>query len=256
MKIIKGLIIAFSLYSRIPMPRFEWKEEDMRYNLCFLPFVGALIGVLIYGSLYFIDSAGLPILLKICAVSVIPLIITGGFHVDGFMDVADAHNSYRSKEEKLKILKDPHIGAFAVISLLIYSLIWAGALTIIFDKGSNGILIPLAFIFVISRIGTAASSVLLKKAKDDGMLKNETNMTGNFQLAILGIEFAACVLAVGFADIYAALLMTAGLIIFYIYYRYKTYKEFGGVTGDTAGYFVCMCELTQAVILAVYCLIR
>jgi adenosylcobinamide-GDP ribazoletransferase len=172
------------------------------------------------------------------------------------MDVADAHNSYKSKEEKLKILKDPHIGAFAVISLLIYSLIWAGALTVIFDKGSNVSFIPLAFVFVISRIGTAVSSVLLKKAKDDGMLKNETNKTGKTQLVILGIELAACVLAVGLSDIYVALLMAAGLLLFYIYYRYRTYKEFGGVTGDTAGYFVCMSELTQLLILAAYCLIR
>ncbi len=256
MRIIKGFIIAFSLYSRIPMPRFEWKEEDMRYNLCFLPFVGALIGALVYGSLYLIDLAALPLLLKICASSVIPIIVTGGFHVDGFMDVADAHNSYKSKEEKLKILKDPHIGAFAVISLLIYSLIWAGALTVIFDKGSNVSFIPLAFVFVISRIGTAVSSVLLKKAKDDGMLKNETNKTGKTQLVILGIELAGCVSAVGLSDIYVALLMAAGLLLFYIYYRYRTYKEFGGVTGDTAGYFVCMSELTQLLILAAYCLIR
>ena len=70
------------------MPRFEWKEEDMRYNLCFLPFVGALIGALVYGSLYLIDLAALPLLLKICASSVIPIIVTGGFHVDGFMDGA------------------------------------------------------------------------------------------------------------------------------------------------------------------------
>ena len=46
----------------------------------------------------------------------IPLMITGGFHVDGFMDTMDAFHSYQEKEQKLNILKDSHIGAFAAVS--------------------------------------------------------------------------------------------------------------------------------------------
>ena len=49
MHLLKGLIIAFSMYSRIPVPQFEWKEEDMRYTLCFFPWVGAGIGAACYG---------------------------------------------------------------------------------------------------------------------------------------------------------------------------------------------------------------
>lgn len=48
MRIIKSFFIAFSMYSKIPMPQFEWKDEDMRYALCFFPWVGAVIGVLWY----------------------------------------------------------------------------------------------------------------------------------------------------------------------------------------------------------------
>ena len=35
MRIIKSFFIAFSMYSKIPMPQFQWKDEDMRYALCF-----------------------------------------------------------------------------------------------------------------------------------------------------------------------------------------------------------------------------
>ena len=45
-KIGKSIAIAFSMYSKIPMPQFEWKEEDMRYSMCFFPFVGIVIGLL------------------------------------------------------------------------------------------------------------------------------------------------------------------------------------------------------------------
>ncbi len=63
-----------------------------------------------------------------------PLLLTGGFHVDGFMDTMDAFHSYQPKERKLEILKDSHIGAFAVIMLAVYGLIYMGAFSEITDK--------------------------------------------------------------------------------------------------------------------------
>lgn len=45
----------------------------------------------------------------------IPVLITGGIHLDGLLDTADALSSYKTKEEKLEILKDSHAGAFAII---------------------------------------------------------------------------------------------------------------------------------------------
>ena len=51
MKILKSIAVAFSMYSRIPMPRFEWGSEDMKYHLIFFPFIGVVIGALEYGWL-------------------------------------------------------------------------------------------------------------------------------------------------------------------------------------------------------------
>ena len=42
MHIIRGIAVAFSTYSKIPMPQFVWKEEDMRYSMCFFPWIGAV----------------------------------------------------------------------------------------------------------------------------------------------------------------------------------------------------------------------
>lgn len=44
MKIIKSICVAFSMYSKIPMPRVEWNEKNMKYAMCFFPLVGAVIG--------------------------------------------------------------------------------------------------------------------------------------------------------------------------------------------------------------------
>ena len=68
------------------MPHLEWQEDDMKYNLAFLPLVGVIIGALEYALIRFALYYELPEVFSIAVISAIPLIVTGGFHVDGFMD--------------------------------------------------------------------------------------------------------------------------------------------------------------------------
>ena len=134
MHILKSIIIAFSMYSKIPMPQFEWKEEDMKHVLCFFPWIGIVIGLCLYFWRLLCDRFGIRNLCYVFIGTAIPLLLTGGFHVDGFMDTMDAFHSYQPKERKLEILKDSHIGAFAVIMLAVYGLIYMGAFSEITDK--------------------------------------------------------------------------------------------------------------------------
>ena len=113
MSVIKSFFIAFSIYSKIPVPQFAWKEEDMRYTLCFFPWVGAVIGLCFLLWNRFAGVYGIPSTARAAVGAVLPLAISGGFHADGFMDTMDALHSYRDRERKLEILKDSHIGAFA-----------------------------------------------------------------------------------------------------------------------------------------------
>ena len=86
MHIIRGIAVAFSTYSKIPMPQFVWKEEDMRYSMCFFPWIGAVIGAILWGWFRLSALLGISTLAFILISAALPLIITGGFHVDGFMD--------------------------------------------------------------------------------------------------------------------------------------------------------------------------
>ena len=81
MHLLKGIVIAFSMYSGIPMPRMEWKEEDMRYALCFFPLVGAVIGGFCYAWLRICEAAGIASLARSCVCAAIPLLIAGGIHM-------------------------------------------------------------------------------------------------------------------------------------------------------------------------------
>ena len=250
MTILKAIAVAFAQYSRIPVPRFEWKEEDMRYSLSAFPLVGAVIGLVFFGVYRCAQYFALPDTAAALLLTAVPLIITGGFHVDGFMDVSDALSSYKSKEEKLAILKDPHIGAFAVIRLAICGLIYTASLIMVLaSDGAPGLIPGIAAGFVLSRCLSAQSVLNFKSAKKEGMLYYEATSAAGGRKVNITIVSIIAVIAVWFMAFFAwtagSLLMAAALLSF-IWYKYISYKEFGGITGDTAGYFVVICETAIA----------
>ena len=51
MHVIRSLCIAFSTYSRIPVPQVAWTDENRKYSMCFFPLIGAVIGLLLWGWL-------------------------------------------------------------------------------------------------------------------------------------------------------------------------------------------------------------
>ncbi len=251
MNIFKWFAVSFSLYSRIPMPHFEWKEDDMRHSLIFFPEVGLVIGILTYFINIIPAVEQLPLLVRTVITLLIPLIVTGGFHLDGYMDTADALKSYRPAEEKLRILKDPHIGAFAVIGLCTCMLIFAGSTAMILEYGDRRTLMILAAVYPMSRALSGILAISLKKAKTDGMLAGETERAGMGITVSLTVQLAAAAAFMVCLDLMSGIAVLAGMLIFVIFYISMTKKQFGGVTGDTAGYFVTVGEMTACVILAV-----
>ncbi len=255
MNIFRWLSVSFSLYSKIPMPHFEWNEDDMRHSLIFFPFVGLVIGALTYFINIIPAVSGLPLFVRSIITLLIPLIITGGFHLDGYMDTTDALKSYRPVEEKLRILKDPHIGAFAVIGLATVLLIMCASMGVILEYGDGRKIILLAMIYPVSRALSGILAISLKKAKADGMLAGETESAGAGIVITLTVQLAAFIAFMVCLDLIAAAAAVCGILLFVIFYINMTKKQFGGVTGDTAGYFVTVSELTACLILAVVSLL-
>lgn len=245
MGIVKSFLIAFSMYSRIPTPRFQWEERDMRYTFCFFPWVGAVIGVCVYGWNCLCDRCGIGMVCRAAVDGALPLLITGGFHVDGFMDTMDAFHSYQSRERKLEILKDSHIGAFAVIMLALYGLLYVGAFSEIGDKR---VLKIVCAGFFLARCLSGIGAVSFPLAKGDGMLFLFADRAHRrIVKGALYVQSAGCVLGMVLVSFGTGAAVTAAaLAAFWWYYR-RCRREFGGITGDTAGYFVVLCELCMAV---------
>lgn len=253
MKIFRWLAVTFSMYSKIPMPRFEWKDDDMAHSLTFFPVVGAVIGAVICLLNCISPISSLPVAVRIIVTILIPLVITGGFHVDGFMDTEDAMNSYASKEKKLEILKDSHIGAFAVISLVKWLLAYAAAITalLLSDRFSFKVCVIFGMTFVISRGLSGLTSLLFEKAKKTGMLYEETKNKQRGTVICLTVQLILACAAVLYMNIFYGAVVLVAFALYTLYYRYKVYKEFGGVTGDTAGFFLTTGEVVSAVMLGV-----
>lgn len=240
MKLVKSFFIAFSLYSKIPVPQFEWKEEDMKYTLCFFPWVGAVIGGCVCLWRVFCEAYEVGLVCDTFFCAAIPLLITGGFHVDGFMDTMDAFHSYQPKEKKLEILKDSHIGAFAVIMFALYGLFYLGAFSEIRDKALFGIVCEG---FFLSRCLSGIAAVSFPSAKKEGLLYLFSNASQKTIVrAALGIQGAACVVCMMLLSFVAGAVVAAAAMLSFGYYYYRCRKELDGITGDTAGYFVLLCE--------------
>lgn len=253
MAIFKPLAVAFSLYSRIPMPRFQWREEDMKHNLVFFPLVGLVVGALAFTVAWIADLAQLNVLTRVAIVSAVPLIVTGGFHVDGFMDVEDALRSYKSREEKLAILKDPHIGAFAVICLASFGLLWCASLSVIVENLRA--MAAFALFFYVVRALSGALALRLRPARKDGMLRAETAKAGAVDFWLLTSQALLGTVAAIAVDWRVGLAAALGVLVFTGRYKRLCYREFGGVTGDTAGYYVTVAEGTAAFMAAAVCVV-
>ena len=249
MRLLRTIAVTFALYSRIPMPHFVWKDEDMKYSMSVFPWVGAVIGLAYWAVFRCGEVLGLPVMAVCFLMTAVPLILTGGFHVDGFMDVSDALSSFKTREQKLEILKDPHIGAFAVIRLCIAGLIYTASLTIVLESENVGrLVICLAAGFFLARALSALGVLTFRSARNEGMLFYEATTAGGGRTANLvmtGIQIAAAIGIMTYAGFPAGGLTVIAAIASFTWYKYKSYKEFGGIPGDTAGWFVTVCEVAM-----------
>lgn len=241
MRVLQTIAVAFSMFSRIPVPAVPWEKENLRYALCAFPLVGAVIGLLCWGWAALCGFLAVPALLRAVGFCVIPVLLTGGIHLDGFCDTWDARSSNRSMDMKQEILKDPHIGSFAVIHLCLYFLV-------LFALWSElpvypPVVVLLSFCLSRALSGLAAASFPL--AKDTGLAHTFASAADKQRVtAVLIVLSAALALAIGFAGngLTGWVADIAAFLVF-VYYRWMAVREFGGISGDLAGWFLQTAEL-------------
>jgi adenosylcobinamide-GDP ribazoletransferase len=112
------LVLAFQFLTILPWPRMRVRHpEDLGGSMAFYPIVGAALGSAMVG-VYFVGSEVFPDGVLRPALVVLLIILTGGLHLDGFADVCDGFYAGKSKDEALRIMKDPHLGTMAVVGII------------------------------------------------------------------------------------------------------------------------------------------
>ena len=242
MIVLQTIAVAFAMFSAIPVPQFDWNEKNMRYAMCAFPLIGAVCGALwcLCGAL------PLPALVRAGGFCLVPVWVTGGIHLDGYADTCDALSSYGSREQKLEILKDPHCGAFAVIRLCSYFLAYFALCTAVQFTPRIGLCWTLALVLERALSGLAIASFPL--ARSTGLAHTfasaaDRKAVCSVLLVLAGLLCAALVLLGGGALVLAALL---------VFWRYRVVsdRQFGGITGDLAGWFLQKAELWMLAALA------
>ncbi|MDD3797349.1 MAG: adenosylcobinamide-GDP ribazoletransferase, partial [Lachnospiraceae bacterium] len=182
---LMGFVVAFSMYSKIPMPRLEWTSRNMKYCMCFFPLIGLVIGALDIAWYQLAVYLGFGQIFRTAVLILIPVIVTGGIHLDGLLDTADALSSYKPMEEKLLILKDSHAGAFAIIVGIFYFVLSFG----VFSEVTLQKLYVIGAGFVLSRAFSGLGLVSLKKAKNTGLLAAFSDAAANQKVAAVMIGY-------------------------------------------------------------------
>lgn len=159
---ITGFFMAWGMFCAIPCPHRVWDEDKRRWMLIMYPFLGLMMGALwfaLYGVLLALE---VPVVLTAAAMTVYPFLVSGCIHLDGFMDVSDAVLSRRDLAARQRILKDSHVGSFAVIRTVMLFLFFFAAMLVI--AGRNCLLDGafLGALMAASR-GAAAFDTIRKK---------------------------------------------------------------------------------------------
>lgn len=238
----ESLLIALSMYSTLPVKCLNWNAKNLRHAMLFFPVVGLFCGgvlwcvwticQLLHRSAFLF--AGLAVLSNV--------IVTGGIHLDGFCDTADALYSRRSMEEKLRILKDPNCGPFAVFSVILVLLVQVVSYAQIYQEQNRICIGLLTGGFFLSRCLSGISVTTFPCAPTSSLAKTFGEQAGK-HVAVGLLVLSCCVTAI-LLFVYhwmAAVAVLTALLTFFSYYRMQK-KQFGGITGDLAGFFLVLCE--------------
>lgn len=236
MTFLQTIVVAFSTFSAIPMPYVEWNEKNTKYMLLAFPWIGFLIGFSVNLTFLFSDSLHVsPVFTSIFA-TFIPIIITGGIHLDGYCDTIDAQSSHQSKERKLEILSDPHLGTFAVIALISY-VCFTFSLYHEFVYSPKYVPYFIVF-FMLSRSFSAFSVVSLPSAKKSGLSSTFSQQADTYLVRnILLVYIISLFSILCYLHLISGLCFILTSFLVFCWWKRFIVTPYHGITGDLVGYF-------------------
>ncbi|WP_163559588.1 adenosylcobinamide-GDP ribazoletransferase [Halomonas sp. NO4] len=225
---IYGLLLACQFLTRLPVPvACPWTPTTRRWALRSYPLVGLVLGALLAGAAALLAGA-LPVPLLALALLSLWVALSGGLHLDGVMDVADALGSNATLEKRWAIMKDPQVGSFGILAL-VFLLAWKGMLLwalLVAD-------VPLAVLVAVpalSRFGALALLRLAPCARREGLA-----WTWQQDLERRDLLLALLPLGLLFVSLPGWPLLLGALLAFLLVYGGRMIRGFTGINGDIVG---------------------
>lgn len=223
------LILSIQFLTRLPTPQVQdFSSEKLARSARFFPLVGLIIGSLLLASVWLLSHVD-PWLAAWGGLA-LWIWITGGLHLDGLADMADALGAaHRSPERFLEVMKDPHLGSFGVLTLILQT---SGKLVLLMLLATHQQWLALLLIPAWARLGPLYWQTL--PPISDGMAREFSWQQQALARPVwLALLIPACLWV-------APALLIAPLLIWL--YRQWLQKRLGGVSGDCLGAGI---ELTE-----------
>lgn len=234
---MNAFFTALSFLTRIPVPRGSHPGGWSR-SVRYYPVVGLVIGGVLAGFDLAVAS-WFPAGVRGVLLLGLWVWLTGGLHLDGWMDVADGFGSYRSRERTLEIMKDSRVGAMGVIAAILLLLLKASVLA----STPDPLWIPLLMAPMFGRWALLLAIRFFPYLTQDGIGKGLRE--GLTLISLAGATLLTLLVAVGIAGFQGLWFFVIPLVWVLLWAR-LAWKRLGGWTGDLYGALV---EATEAGIL-------
>lgn len=236
---VTGFFMSWGMFCSIPNPYKKWDKDLYPYMLLCLPLLGLLLGGIWALTAWLLHIISAPKALYGAILTVLPWLASGFIHLDGYMDCADAILSRRDMETKRKILKDSHVGSFAVICIVILALM---SFSLLFEGIPSGFEACLIFISAVCR-GAGAFAVLYFPPLETSGYRDIYNRKATPAIAVFTITLTVIftllpVVLFGLRGLCGAASL-AGAFLTIAYGR----KNLGGMSGDISGAAITIGEL-------------
>ncbi len=242
-KYLHAFVMCQSMFCAIPCPLHIWDEESRDKMLLFLPAVGLLIGLIWYALALLLHALAVPTLVCAFILCAYPYVATGFIHLDGFMDVTDAVKSCRDLARRREILKDSHVGSFAVIGCILLMLAQFSCFASVPLYADFRILI---FVPILSRCCSGMAVIALPPMSTSQYAQQEKPKS---HIVILLVILCMTVIA-GFllCSRYGFCLIAA--LAGNVLALHHAYRSLEGMNGDISGYALTYSELAAIAVFA------
>jgi adenosylcobinamide-GDP ribazoletransferase len=220
-----------------PVVRRPFTGIELGWSLTFFPVVGGLLGAMLLGLDRLLGLAFPP---GVSAVLILAIWIlaTGAIHLDGFLDTCDGLWGGRNAEERLRIMRDERVGAFAVIGGILLLLIKYHALVALVDRETALLLAP-----ILGRWGMVPAVVCFPYARAEGLGRDMKDNAGWLPLLLAS---ACSIGAAWWLAAWLGILCAAVVLVALAGIAAIVLRRLPGFTGDIYGF---CCEVAEVLVL-------